>query len=409
VKLRYLAHGLPATAAVRHRQDAIIAALSRLSPAWADGARIRFAEASFNAGDYAAARQIYAAVGDTRHALKARQMIDWIDYKHGIVERGWPAYPGADFHPKPGPAGPPPEGPVAVANPNKPQELVSNLGLAEWTEANRDPRPVLVWFNFKASLGGEILAAKVVRAFQRRVPISLILAVDPRLVDIVGRNFPGTPVISREGDLGALRGRCSAYLLARDTLRRVITTEADFPALADEVFTVTPAALPESTRPRVGFTWKTTNPGQGLYRNIPLDEFASLLAGFDLEYHSAQHGVRPAERAALVDKLGPRIRFDTIDPSASVGELAAGLRAMDAVVTIDNSVLHIAGAFDVATFGLLSVPAYWAWPLSGPSSRWYRSVTLFHQRRPRQWRDVLDELAAALSSLERRPPRGHFD
>ena len=94
--------------------------------------------------------------------------------------------------------------------------------------------------------------------------------------------------------------------------------------------------------------------------------------------------------------LGSRINFETIDPASGVSEIASSLQAMDIIVTIDNSILHIAGAYDLPTVALLSLPSYWAWPESGESSRFYRSVTLIHQENSRKWTGVLSELSLKL-------------
>jgi hypothetical protein len=386
---------------MRAPAEAAIALLDGRADTAADRLRIALADSHFNEGDYAAARAAFASVGNSRHGAKARQMTDWIDFKFGDVGRGWPRYPGADFDPQAHAPGFAPAGtPIRVENPNHPAALVSEMGLPVWHPGMSTGKPVLVWFNFKASLGGELLCAKVVKRLEQVHGLPMVLACDARLGDVMRANFPGCEIIDKEGDLSGLSGRCSAFLPARDALALVVRSQADFAPIAGSPF-----ALPEARtrmageRPQVAISWKTTNRTQGRYRNIPTTELASLLSRFDADFHSAQHGVTPKERRILESSLGGRIHFDTIDTKASVGALAASLASTDAVVTIDNSVLHIAGTFGIPAAGLLSVPSYWAWPSKGPASRWYESVTLMHQQRPGEWADVLGELAAYLDRL----------
>lgn len=388
---------------MRGPATAAIALLDGRADETADRLRVALADSHFNAGDYAAARACFAAVGDSRHSAKARQMMDWIDFKFGEVGRGWPRYPGADFDPDAHePATAPAGTRITVENPNHPVALVTKLGLTRWRPGMPTPRPVLVWFNFRASLGGELLCAKIVKRLRDMHGLPVLLAGDARLGDVLRTNFPGCEVIDKEGDLAGLSGRCSSFLLARDALALVVRAPADFAPIAASPLEL-PVERPEiaGARPKVAISWKTTNRTQGRYRNIPTQALAGLLSRFEIDFHSAQHGVTPAERRSLETALGDRIRFDTIDTRASVGALAASLSAMDAVVTIDNSVLHIAGAFGIPAAGLLSVPSYWAWPAEGPGSRWYDSVTLIHQKRPGEWGDVLGELAAYLDRLDR--------
>ncbi|MCP4124658.1 MAG: glycosyltransferase family 9 protein [Bacteroidetes bacterium] len=377
--------------------------LSRFDVEYEDYLYLGVATSYFNDGMYDRAMHYYKKIGPGEHSIKARQMIDWIDFKFGIVDRGWPAYPGAYFNPeqeKTLSSSPP--APIFVDNPSKPHEAVNGLKLTQWKEASSDDLPILVWLNFRSSLGGELLACKVVKTFQQKFGLQLILAVDPRLHKIASINFPGTLVIAKDEDMSTLRGKCRQYILARDTLKYMVSSEEDFSAIAAQIIELsTEPSLPADTRtrPRVAISWKTTNRRQGLYRNIPLVQFAKFLANFDLEYCSAQHGITPNEKETLTKHLGERIRFDMINPDGTVHEIALQLNQMDAVITIDNSVMHIASAIDVVTFGLLSVPSYWAWPIKGSGGRWYRSLKLIHQRVPRQWDDVLKQLDTGLDEF----------
>ncbi len=72
------------------------------------------------------------------------------------------------------------------------------------------------------------------------------------------------------------------------------------------------------------------------------------------------------------------------------------LLQLDAVVTVDNTLLHLAGGLGIPTLALISAPAYWAWPSAGTASRWYASVTLLRQATPGVWSDVLVALDRAL-------------
>ncbi len=357
----------------------------------------------FNDGMYNRARNYYKKVGPGEHSIKARQMIDWIDFKFGIVDRGWPAYPGNYFEPEHDKTLPTSAStPIFVKTYNQPHEAVNGLNLTQWKEGSSNDQPVLVWLNFVKSLGGELLACKVVKAFQRKFGLQLILAVEPRLQTIVSLNFPGTFVIAKNEDMSILHGKCQQYILARDTLKYVVSSEEDFSAIAAEVIDIpTEPSPPTNTdaRPKVGISWKTTNRRQGLYRNIPLVQFAEFLASFDFEYHSAQHGITSDDKKTLTKYLGKKVQFDTINPAGTAHEIALQLNQMDAVITIDNSVMHIASAIDVITFGLLSVPSYWAWPIEGSGGRWYRSLRLIHQKVPRQWDEVLVQLEVKLKEL----------
>lgn len=347
-----------------------------MGPQAQDRLRFALAAALFGVGEYAAARRLHDAVENGPLREEADRMVDWIDYKLGHVARGWPRYPVARFTPPALATVAPGGDPVLVHNFNRPTKLVQGLGLRPWQPGAPNDLPVLVWFNFHDSLGGEVLAALVAKAFQHQTGTRLMLAVGDRHVSEMRSNFPRTEVIGKTTDLRQFAGRVAGYLLARDALAQVVRTESGFAHVAARTFVASsalpPAVLraPARSRPVLAVAWKTTNRRQQRFRNLPIAAIAMLLAGINAYFVSAQHGATPAERAFLSRRLGDRIRFDRIDPSGDLASLAGGLAACDGVVTVDNSVLHIAGAFGVPTLGLLAMPSYWAWPATGPDSRW---------------------------------------
>jgi hypothetical protein len=363
-----------------------------------DMLRFAIAKVQFGAGDYGAARRLSDSVGEGPERAEADLMVDWIDYKFGHVGGGWPRYPVARFDPPQLARVAPGTDPVRVRNFNLPVELVDELGLRSWRPGECPDGPVLVWFNFHDSLGGEVLASKVVAAFQAQAGVNLMLAVDERHVTAIRQNFPDTPVIAKSSDLRPLAGKVWGYFLARDALTEVVRCEDDFVKVAGRTFLAPVAAPPlqPRIRPLLAVAWKTTNRRQRRFRNLPIGEFASLLSGIDADFVSAQHSTTRREREFLTRRLDGRIRFDVIDTSGDLASLATALSACDGVVTIDNSVLHVAGGFGVPTLALLAVPSYWAWPVRGPDSRWYPSVRLVHQAVPGQWAAALSEATAIL-------------
>lgn len=360
--------------------------------------RLAIAKVQFGAGDYGAARRLFDLVGEGPERAEADLMVDWIDYKFGHVGGGWPRYAVARFDPPQLARVAPGTGPVRVRNFNRPVELVDGLGLRAWRPGERPDGPVLVWFNFHDSLGGEVLASKVIAAFQAQAGANFMLAVDERHVTAIRQNFPDTPVIAKSSDLRPLAGKVWGYFLARDALAEVVRCEADFAKVAGRTF-LAPVAAPPSQpriRPIIAVAWKTTNRRQRRFRNLPIGEFASLLSGIDADFVSAQHSTTRSEREFLTRRLDGRIRFDVIDTSSDLASLATALSACDGVVTIDNSVLHVAGGFGVPTLALLAVPSYWAWPVRGSDCRWYPSVRLVHQTVPGRWAGALSQATAIL-------------
>jgi hypothetical protein len=77
--------------------------------------------------------------------------------------------------------------------------------------------------------------------------------------------------------------------------------------------------------------------------------------------------------------------------------LAARVRALDLVVSVDTMVAHLAGALAVPTWTLLSAQADWRWMEQREDSPWYPSMRLFRQPSSGAWGVVVDRVRTALS------------
>lgn len=76
-------------------------------------------------------------------------------------------------------------------------------------------------------------------------------------------------------------------------------------------------------------------------------------------------------------------------------EIVAGL---DLVVSVDTSVVHLAGALGKPCWVLLpALHADWRWT-AADRTPWYNTVRVFRQNRPGDWRSALDAVRLALSA-----------
>src|SRR5262249_39246971 len=78
---------------------------------------------------------------------------------------------------------------------------------------------------------------------------------------------------------------------------------------------------------------------------------------------------------------------------------------VDLVITVDTSVVHLAGALGRPTFVLVPFCPDWRWMLARADSPWYPTVRLFRQPAVGDWESVIARIADAVRALYRGFPQ----
>lgn len=133
-------------------------------------------------------------------------------------------------------------------------------------------------------------------------------------------------------------------------------------------------------------------------RSIPIDQFGVLTRVPNVRFYSLQKG---EGALAPVPK-----ELDIIDWTAELrdfADTAALVRNLDLVVTVDTSVAHLAGALGRPVWLLSRSDGCWRWMLERTDSPWYPTMRIFRQRRPFEWRAVLEQVADSLIQLASSP------
>jgi tetratricopeptide (TPR) repeat protein len=133
-------------------------------------------------------------------------------------------------------------------------------------------------------------------------------------------------------------------------------------------------------------------------RSIALSRFESLVsgaAGRSVDWHLVQDALC-AEDTPWLERLGiADHRRELVD----LGRTAALIQCMDAVVSVDTAVAHVAGALAVPLYLLLPFSADWRWMIAGRHSPWYPGATLFRQTEAGQWGSVILAVEESLQAL----------
>ena len=89
---------------------------------------------------------------------------------------------------------------------------------------------------------------------------------------------------------------------------------------------------------------------------------------------------------------------DVMSDVTDFRDTAERLGDLDALVSVDTAVAHLAGAMGLPTFVLLPHTPDWRWMLSRLDTPWYQSVRLFRQTIPGDWRGPIGALRKVLSA-----------
>ncbi|MQX36567.1 tetratricopeptide repeat protein [Roseospira navarrensis] len=329
---------------------------------------------------------------------------------HGLLKRGdwaegWAAYearPGVPLRPE-----------IGVPAP-------------AWTGDMLEARRLLIRSE-RTGLIDEVMGLRLAPAAVRRAGGVPVLEVDPRLMPLVARAEPDAtvvaaadppdpalhdPAIGAQAPVGSLArligpdpgaGVTAAPTLAADdawamALRASYLAEADARTILVGLCWAPQSARPRPDRLIPVEAWAPLASVPGV-RFVPLRpdgsgadmERFTALAGIDV-LTAADEGDAFRDDAPNEDGPGETSPSDPDDMDA----LAARIAAMDAVVTIDGLVAHLAGAMAVPSIVVLAHAADWRWGLEGPRSVWYPAVTLARQPVPGDWATPMHRTAAAL-------------
>jgi ADP-heptose:LPS heptosyltransferase len=150
----------------------------------------------------------------------------------------------------------------------------------------------------------------------------------------------------------------------------------------------------------VGISWHTINPQNGTARSLPLVELARTLQQPGLRLVNLQYGDTRKDEKALLKREGiallPPAKGKPHPADGDLLDFADAVAGCDLVVTIDNSLAHLAGALGRPTWLLLHQSPSWRWFLGREDSPWYPSLRLFRQPAAGDWATPLAALADAM-------------
>lgn len=142
---------------------------------------------------------------------------------------------------------------------------------------------------------------------------------------------------------------------------------------------------------RIGFVWAgSVDHAHDRWRSTKPEQWLEL---FPLaKFYSFQVGPR------TLDAIGLERHFTDLSPLLETyADTADWLAGMDLIISVDTSVVHLAGAMGKPVWMLTPFCPDWRWMLNREDSPWYPSVRLFRQPKPGDWESVFKRIKDELS------------
>ena len=265
-------------------------------------------------------------------------------------------------------------------------------------ETRRSEAPETLLIHAEAGLGDVIQYCRYVPLL-KECNIRVVLEVPLPLVTLMSTLEGNASVVGTGKPLPDFDRHCPIGSLPRAFRTTLATIPAKIPYLRADPDQEAKwrKRLGDQPLPRIGLVWsgqanRTIDSIPAKNRSIPLRLLEPLLQ-LPVVFHSLQKDVRPDD-AAVLEKL--EHLHDHRNGMTDFADTAALIKALDLVISIDTSVAHLAGALGQKVWVLLPFSTDYRWTLTGTSTPWYPTATLFRQSAIGDWESVISEVAAQL-------------
>lgn len=130
-------------------------------------------------------------------------------------------------------------------------------------------------------------------------------------------------------------------------------------------------------------------------RSASLSAFSTLFDIPGIQWFSLQKGT-------AAQQLAPDYAVTITDLGSefvTFAETAAALQSLDIIISVDTSIVHLAGALALPVWNLLSRDSDWRWLLDRSDSPWYPTMRLFRQENIGDWQPVFRDVERELRRL----------
>jgi len=325
-------------------------------------------------GDLGTARAMYRKAqqaADEPRAHMAEALVDFLEHR---FEAAWPKY----------------EARKQLSDQRGHHDQFASI--PDWDGAPLGEGKLLVYG--EQGLGDEVMFASMLHEVKERA----VLLCDPRLGALFARSFPALEIVAepratqgrRVAALSGIRAKIAAGSLGQRSRR----SPADFPRRRG--YLVTDPRKVQAWHERlsannlkVGLSWKGGVQKTGRSRrSVVLSQLEPLLALPGITWVSLQHEDDSADARVL--------RYP--EATRDIDDLASLVGALDLVVSVCNTNVHVAGALGKEVLVMAPFVPEWRYGMTGERMIWYPSARIYRQARYGDWDSVIAGVGARFSN-----------
>ena len=273
---------------------------------------------------------------------------------------------------------------------------VRNFSAPLWLGENSLKNKTIL-IHSEQGLGDSLQFCRYINLFQN-LRCTVLLEVEGPLVTIMRNLLPKENIYEKGTKLPEFDYHCPMMSLPLAFKTHGIAYLEKGPYLRPNASAVDhwSSILGKSKKPRVGLAWRgNPNHVKNDMRSIKLSELIPLLS---TRFDWISLEIDPSEEEAdLMHNCSFIINF-----GSDIGDFlstSALCRNLNAVVSVDTSIAHLAGSIGTLVHLLLPYTPDFRWQHSGRTTHWYPNMVLHRQNQDKNWRPVIRNVNNALLTV----------
>ncbi len=263
--------------------------------------------------------------------------------------------------------------------------------------------------NAEQGIGDQVMFSSCLSDLCRKTN-NIVLECDKRLVPLFERSFPDISIIyTNQFDSKSLAAQFPKIKqkIAIGSLPRLFRRDKSAFTQRSHYLKINPEMKRHwqqryqalNGKLNVGISWQGGIKVDHNKRSMPLRLWENILS-CDCNFINLQYGDHRQEITEVENKFDITIHdWADSDSLQELDNFSAQIAALDLVISVGNTNVHLAGSLGVPAWCLIPQVPSWRWLSSGTQCLWYPSVKIYRQKKLHQWKTVLDTVKTDLEKL----------